>query len=117
MLLLPLLSTSKIQIHDHVTLSTHLNVIFVTVCVMDRVNFIRLLVLIQHELLDDRAGLCSVMEASSGFIILLHTVTHRYVCMYALSIQNMLHNHKHLKSNMYTLTSEIPMNCVKHVCI
>lgn len=61
--------TSKIQAHDdtHMVegLSLNLNCTFVSV----QVTFNRLLLLIQHELLDDRVELCSVTEASSVFTI------------------------------------------------
>lgn len=51
----------------------------VTVDVTDKVIFIRLLVQIQHELLDDRLELCSVTEASIRFTIHPHAVTHQRV--------------------------------------
>lgn len=56
---------------------------FVTGDVTDKVIFIRLLVQIQHELLDDRVELCSVTEASIRFTIHPHAVTHGCVRMHA----------------------------------
>lgn len=99
-------TTSTIQAHDHryivARLALDLNYMFVTV----QVIFNRLLLLIQHELLDDRVKLCSVREASSGFTI------HPQHCHSQIMRSGSMRPEyapqtvvKHLISHMYTFNS------------
>lgn len=106
-------------IHTHTYtftgLSLDLNCMFVTVDVMDKAIFIRLLVLIQHELLDDRVGLCSGTEASIRFTIHPHTVIHECVRMRrACRISSQTNT---VNLHVYAFTSEISIHCTQPVYI
>lgn len=101
-----------VHAHEHTytftELSLDLNCMFVTVDVIDKAIFIRLPVLIQHELLDDPVGLCSGTEASIRFTIHPHAVIHE--CVRMCRACRVSSTNKHLNSHVYAFTSEISIH-------